>query len=626
VQSERRRRPQRGGDSRPSGASTKTRSTPRRAEESWKVRAAGDEFPYPFCVSFTRRALTRIRPSLVPATDLSRAQGTDRRVAALTHVCEFCDHKDEARHNIELGLGMLSVLTRCLQGAMHDDEVRMVCSALEMVLRASPRDVQAAYLKINGTTNSTHNQYEHHLRQEQQHPNSLLLNLLRVLERCESNALTHSLVSILNIAKIFFYLSRSPELRTFLCRQEAVLDSLERAGSAVNGGTIASSGVTDANSFYLHVKQAAEVRYYRMRTLANLANVDENKVLLLEHQGGALLESILRVSHWDADDSCRQYAASSLMDLASIPVNQVAMASNDKVLGTLVKMALVEKQALTREFVITALQNLAFCKKNRPLLVHFKDGVLLEALKQALLNDLDAKARRRAAGALTNLVCDETAESMGNHKGLLDALAIVATKDDNWDVQTRASLALTKIANCITVHMDCHNSLLDALVVASLSKANNSVSAVLRVKARNPENREVMARHPGIVDTLTDLGMSVGSAKVNDRDNAIRALMHLLHETGNRRLLCTKNVLDALVAGANFTEVALEEARDSAIKALERLATEHANRDAMARHPGLLTAVARAVEREAAWEESGRESPENGFLAKPLLMSLLVAM
>jgi hypothetical protein len=202
----------------------------------------------------------------------------------------------------------------------------------------------------------------------------------------------------------------------------------------------------------------------------------------------------------------------------------------------------------------------------------------------------------------------------------------VATKDDNWDVQTRAALALTKIANCITIHMDCHDALLDALVVASLSKASNSVSAVLRVKARNPENRVGMARHPGIIDTLTDLCLSVGAAKANDRDNAIRALMHLVNENRNRKILCTKNVLEALVAGASYTDPDLEEARDSAVRALERLGTDPTNRDAMARHPGLITAVAKAVEREAGWQESGREAPENGYLAKPLLMSLLVAM
>jgi hypothetical protein len=45
----------------------------------------------------------------------------------------------------------------------------------------------------------------------------------------------------------------------------------------------------------------------------------------------------------------------------------------------------------------------------------------------------------------------------------------------------------------------------------------------------------------------------------------------------------------------------------------------------MARHEGLLVAVAKATEREAKLEEAGAK-PEHAFLAKPLLMSLLVAM
>ena len=300
------------------------------------------------------------------------------------------------------------------------------------------------------------------------------------------------------------------------------------------------------------------------------------------------------------------------------------MARNQTVLGTLVKMVLVEASALTRESAITALQNLAFTKENRSLLVSFKNGIVLAALKKALSSDPDTKARRRAAGALTNLACDETAAAMGNHKGLLDALAIVATKDESLDVQTRASLALTKIASSITVHMECQPALLDALVVASLSKASNSVSAVFRVMARSPENREVLARHPGVIDTLADVCISA-TAKASDRDNSIRAIMHLVNEDGNRQIMCSETVLTAVVAAANYDDPELDEARDSSIRAMERLATEASNRPVMAHHPGLLVSVAKAVEREDQWKQQGREA-EYGYLAKSLLMSLLVAM
>lgn len=514
------------------------------------------------------------------STELSRAVGSERRIASLTHVCECFDHNDEIKHNVELSQGALQVLVKVLLAATYDDEVRMTLAAMEMVLRGSPRAVHLAYGKVGGQ--------------------SLLISLLRLLDRCETGSMKHAEISILNITKILLYLSRCPDLRASLCRQQGVLDSLKRVASTPNG----------------------ECRLTRIRVLANLTSCEENKVLMYEQEG--IVEAIVKVAHLDSIDVARQYAGSALMDLASATPNQVLMANDDKVLGTLVKMTLVEKSTATRESVITALQNLAFAKENRFRLVAFKDGILLEALKQALSSDLDAKARRRAAGALTNLVCADTAERMGRQKGLLDTLAIVTTKDPNLDVQTRASLALTKIANLITVRMECHEALLDALVVASLSKASNSVSAVLRVKARDPENRETMARHPGVIDTLADICVS-DSSSVNDRDNAMRAIMHLVNEGKNRKILCNRTVLDSLVAGATYKDPDLDEARDSAIRAMERLATEYSNREFMARHPGLLTAVAQAVEREAAWEEAGRES-EHGYLAKPLLMSLLVAM
>ena len=101
--------------------------------------------------------------------------------------------------------------------------------------------------------------------------------------------------------------------------------------------------------------------------------------------------------------------------------------------------------------------------------------------------------------------------------------------------------------------------------------------------------------------------------------------MHLVNEDKNRKIMCNKTILDALVTSAAYTEHDLQDARDSAIRALARLATEFTNRAYMAKHTNLLVVVARAVEREARWEEEGEKS-EHGFLAKPLLMSLLVAM
>jgi hypothetical protein len=411
----------------------------------------------------------------------------------------------------------------------------------------------------------------------------------------------HADVSIMNITKVLLYISRVCDLRVPLARHQGMLNALVRVATSILN---------------------ADCRTGRMRVMANLANCDQNKVMMLEHDG--LIESILKIATLDLSDKAREFASATLMDLASAPLNQKPMAQIDKLLGTLVKLAVIDDSDETREYAITGLQNLAFAKENRVRLVTYGSGVVLEALKKTVSGDPNSKARRRAAGALTNLACEETAERMGMHKGLLETLAMVSTNDENNDVQKRASLALTKVATNITVNMQCHETLLDALVVASVSANANNVSAVLRVKARIPENREQMAQHPGVLDTLSDIILS-NANETKDRDNAMRAIMHLTNEPANLKVLCFKTVLDALVLGAEMDGKEFAEMRDSAIVAIERLATEISNRKQIARTPGLITAVAKATERELKTELSG-EGNGQAFLAKPLLMSLLVAL
>jgi hypothetical protein len=498
---------------------------------------------------------------------------------------------------MELQYGAANVLTLILSMTEDDDEIRMLCAALEMVFRSSQVSVQQAYNKVSS---------------------NLLPILLTLTEQCESNTLKHSDVTLLNITKTLFYMSRVSDLRVHLFRQRGMVELLKRVASS---------------------KVSVDCRVARMRLFANLANCDNNKLAMM--QNTALIETVLRIAALDTSEVAREYAAVTLMDLASYEDNHVKMADMDKLLGTLVKLAVLEQVAETREAAVSALQNLAFCKNNRVRLVSYGNGVVLEALKKTLGTDTNDKTRRRAAGALTNLACDETAERMGCHKGLLETLAVVSTKDNNADVQSRASMALNKIAGSITVNMPCHTTLLDALVVTGMSAhAKSGLSSVLRVKAREQENRESMAHHPGILDTILDM-CSASTKNLTDRHNAMRALMHLTNEPANVKLLCSKTVLNVLVQGASMDYDKTHEIPQSAITALERLATDFNNRPYMARHEGLLVAVAKATEREAKLESRGgmmmssassmiagqqQDSSTNQFLAKPLLLSLLVAM
>ena len=489
------------------------------------------------------------------------------------------DHWDDARHGTELLFGAANVLSMALTLARNDEEIRLVCASLEMVFRASHKHVCDAYDAIQV---------------------SIVPWLLGVITKAESGKLQHADAIILDITKVFFYWSRIPKLRSSLLKHNGLIDMLTRVSSVAD----------------------QETKIARMSLISNLANADENKPLFLQADG--FIESLLRTAVVDTSEKAKEFASLTLMDLASCPENQVLMANNDRVLATMVKLAVMESVAETREAAISGIQNLAFCYSVRLRLTTFSNGVILDALRKTLSLDSNEKARRRAAGALMNLACDETAECMGNHNGLLRALAVAASQDENYDVQSRAATALTKVASAVTCDMSCYNILLDALVVASLSKASHSISQVLRVKAREPANRASMVRHDGVLDTLTDLCLSPDHS-IKDRENAMRALMHLTNDDTNREIMCQAIVLDALLAGANADGQKLADFSDSAIVALERLATEPNNRTTMARHPGMLVTIARVTEKEHIEEEAGTQAAHER-LAKPLLMSLLLAL
>ena len=259
---------------------------------------------------------------VVYTVELNKAQhAPERRIEAVTNACEVLDHGDSDRHDIELAYGAAAALSKLLAVCCNDDEIRMILAATEMVFRGSPKAVTQAFSKC-GTV--------------------LLSNLLKHLDRFETRSLKHAGVSILNISKVLHSCSRSSELRATLLRQNGMLAALSRVSTRV---------------------LSPESRLMRIRIIANVSNCEENKILLFEQP--EMLESILRIGHFDNSDLARQYAGITLMEFSSAPANQVALARNDTVLGTLVKMILVEKSSMTRESAITALQNLAFTKENR---------------------------------------------------------------------------------------------------------------------------------------------------------------------------------------------------------------------------------------------------------------------
>ncbi|KAL7529735.1 hypothetical protein ACHAXR_003129, partial [Thalassiosira sp. AJA248-18] len=528
--------------------------------------------------------------------ELNKAIGPEKRRSAIERACIEFDHANELQHNAELYLGAANVLCLVLSMSDGEEEITRICACLEMVYRAEREAVIISYQDVGA---------------------ALVPLLLRLLERCEKGRKVVSAnaeATIGNISRILLHMTRISELRVPLVGHPGMLAALERVATLPLG---------------------MENRILRMRLLANLANSEGNKGTIFERS--SLMEATMKVATLDKAESAREYASAVLMDLSSRPSNQVAMARMDKVLATLVKLAVVEDKTETREYAVSGLQNLAFEKQNRMQLVSYGGGVVIEALKKCTSSDSNDKTRRRAAGALTNLACDETAEKMANHADLFQTLARASVSDKNKDVQQRATLALTKLANSITVKMSCWDTLLDALITASkCTVADGIVSAMFRVKTRAEENRTSMANHPRLLETLAQLCLrtkgGVGDddekAAYKDCENATKAIAHLANDPLNHKLICNKHILAALVHGASLAGPFMV-TRDAAILAMERMAMEHSNRPMMARYPGMLVSIAQATEREMNEELNGIPTSSmtgQPRLAKPLLMSLLVAM
>ena len=536
--------------------------------------------------------------------ELNKAIGPETRRSAIDRACMEFDHTNELQHNAELYLGAANILCLVLSMSDQEDEIRYICSALEMVYRAEREAVIISYQDVGA---------------------ALVPLLLRLLERCEKVERrkvvgVSSEATIANISRILLHMTRISDLRILLVGHAGMLAALERVAT---------------------LPLSMENRILRMRLLANLANAEGNKVTIFDRP--TLMEATMKVATLDKAESAREYAAAVLMDLSSCSSNQVVMARTDKVLATLVKLAVVEDRVETREYAVSGLQNLAFEKRNRMQLVSYGSGVVIEALKKCTSSDTNDKTRRRSAGALTNLACDETAEKMANHPGLFQTLAQASVSDKNEDVQQRATLALTKLANSITVKMSCWDTHLDALITASrCTVADGIVSAMFRVKTRAEGNRSSMANHPRLLETLAQLCLRTTTASGTDNvvhendknaykdcENATKAIAHLANDPLNHKLICNKHILAALVHGANLGGKAGMVTRDTSILAMERLAMELSNRPMMARFPGMLVSIAKATEREMNEELNGIPTSSvtgQPRLAKPLLMSLLVAM
>ena len=460
----------------------------------------------------------------------------EHQLACLTEVCAHLDHFDTSRHDVEItdhevDHVLLSVLesiskqrdTVEIETVMseREDEIRMLCSALEMVLRASPEAVYTSYkavgkrmlpqllilLKKFRPQSLTNNNGCSSCSSENTNVSTLTssihgcLPFVQPLSMSRSNSMNS--IASTNIPPSAFSVLKTPDIITFniykillyfsrvtYVRKEVLGQVEDLLGSLVYGldeEVPLSMLALQSNEQYSTVANqlAREMRSVQLRSLANLSHDKENKVSMMKYP--TLISALIRSA--TRSEKEKEYVGIILMNLSAERLNQVDIVSgyNGELVNTLVKLTRANSSE-TVDYATMAIENLAFLKVNRIRLITHRDGNVLDALLDLIQDRTNVRSRtervqRRATGALMNLACTETAQMMASHKSLLSVLSITASSDASSEVTSRSSSALLKIANEIIISMPQFSTLFSALVTASTSPHVDVITVIIRQKS-----------------------------------------------------------------------------------------------------------------------------------------------
>lgn len=301
-------------------------------------------------------------------------------------------------------------------------------------------------------------------------------------------------------------------------------------------GTAAGAG--------LYMTEAA--RFNAIAVLTNLAAVEQNRMLMLSEPG--LVDNIARVVHNERSDVARQCSSLAIMNLSNGDREHVPeLAGNDLILETLIKL-MMDDDLETRRNAAISLFNVACADENTVKLVRYKDGIILEVLKECLsvdeddTNDINNDVRTNVAEALFNMSCssiEETTDRMANYPGLLETLAFTLRSQMGCkEVKLYCAATLRRFAEIIHSPQRAQLELLSALVKASVWTKTSCIAEAFLYQAQLEHNRNAMVHQNGLLNAMSKMALSIGGAE-SDKIRAITvsAIEHLSREVTTREVL-----------------------------------------------------------------------------------------
>ena len=271
--------------------------------------------------------------------------------------------------------------------------------------------------------------------------------------------------------------------------------------------------------------------------------------------------------------------------------------------------------------VLSTVANLAIDANTNHLMVFHGDGILIEQLKQFLIQGEDFVLRKRASRAIRLLARDPSSAPVMvlQNNELLDILSDRALNDGNGSVRMEAAEAFAKCADLIRAPMAQHNYIMDALthmLMTSTTKISKTranldiVGRALQEQASHQINRRAMIQRRNLLTALANVILSEDTT-LGAKESVCATLASLSEEEANQEIMSIPIVLDALVkilvdqprilgtnntvanARTNVDTIVSIRIRESSVRTILNLAKTSSNLQNMANQTALIQSLLR---------------------------------
>ena len=283
--------------------------------------------------------------------------------------------------------------------------------------------------------------------------------------------------------------------------------------------------------------------------------------------------------------------------------------------------------------VLSAITSLAIDTNTTHLIVFHGDGILVEQLKQFVVQCEDYVVRKRAVRALRLLVRDASSAHVMvlQDNQLLEILSDRVLNDVSDAVRIEAVEAFCTCASLIRAPMIQHTYILDSLthmLMASTSTTTrtniDTAARALREQACYPENRRGMVQRENLLGALASIILSENTT-LSAKESVCATLVDLSEEELNHEAIALPIILDALVqtltdrgriltasnaignANANINTSITNKIRESSVRTILNLAKTQLNWRTMAKQTALIQSLLRFAAATTTGEDAKKQ-------------------